>query len=496
MTTIQAVIEESCGRFARMRELNTRAGRDVFLVPSKEQLAASLQQFLRGAARLADIRWPETLRLPALDAAAEAGVLAECPDTIVVCGREVAVEYRAPYYGTQYPSRVRVDFRGEQAKDWLQLPEGGITLPDGREVTIVAPVEGCGWYEVEAPSSQFKGKVQEHLNQGLWDSWQKPTLDVPAIEDNFPALVEHEYAKCVVTSEQLVAYGVLYHDYYSGWKTAWYRDRAEAERKHAEGSAKWLELKEKAERDELKKRVRTLMDQWYYTQDFDDMLRKRLYNTVYGYTGAAQTVAELTSLIAKAEVSVTAYEAQKAEEERLRREAEARRESVEAAINDLLDGAYADGHIWVPEAGEVAYILAGKTSKIGDLVVLPTAGETLYSGPWCFGNSKYRKWVPFTYGVRAKAQEYSGRGNLQHEVALYLSEGVLEPGVYGVASDGEGQFFYPVIHHAADGTEVVPEVSAVKKYRSPKHDASAVAKGTDKPASEDALAALAAKFGR
>ncbi len=313
MTTIQAVIAENRGRFARMCELNTRAGRDVFPIPTRDQLATGIMQILGGVARLSDIRWPEALCLPALDVATEAEVLRLAPDTIMVCGREVAVEYRAPYYGTQYPPRVRIDFRGEYAKDWLQLPEGGVVLPDGREVTIIAPVEGCGWSEIEAPSSQFKAKVQSTLNQGLWDSWQKPSLDVPAADADFPALVEREYGRCAVTGVSLVAYGTLYYDYYYGWKTVWYRDRAESERKRAEGVAQCLETREQAARDALKKRVGELSDAHY--NELSAELRERLYKTRYDYSGGATTAAELEALIAQAEAAVAVYEAKQAEEE-------------------------------------------------------------------------------------------------------------------------------------------------------------------------------------
>jgi hypothetical protein len=475
-----------------------------------------LQRLLGGVARMADIRFPETLRLPALDPEAQAEVLRLCPDTVMVCGREVAVEYRAPYHGTPRPPLVRVDFRGEQAKDWLKLPEGGIALPDGREVTIAGPVEGCGRSEVEATSSQFTGKVQERLTQGLWDAWKAitPAIELSEMED-YDSVVPFEvvvYGHCPVTGVELRAYGTVvpksyrYYDTDPYFEGRWFRDHLEAHNV-ADASAvrlcqlydelmeKRREEEERAEREALKKRVGELYDAARSIEGFARELSDRLYNTRYGYSGGATTVDELTALIADAEGIVTAHEEKKAEAERMKREAEARRELVETAIGDLLDGGYADGHVWVPADGDVAYVLAGKSYKMGDFVVQPSAGDAVY-GPWCFGDSKYCKWVPFAYGVKAKALDFSRSGNIQHEVALYLREGVLEPGVYSVASDGEGQFFYPAIHHSADGTEVVPEVSAVKKYRSPKQASSAVAKGTGKPASTDALAALAAKFGR
>jgi hypothetical protein len=511
------VIEENRALVTRMRELNVRAGEDRFAVPTREQLAVGIAKILGGVGRLADIRWPETLRLPALDAEAEAEVLRLCPETITVCGREVPVEYRAPYYGTPRPPLVRMDFRGEQAKDWLKLPAGGISLPDGREVVIVGPVEGCGWSEVEGPSSQFKGKVLERLTQGQWDSWKSsaPAIELPEVVDYY-SVVPFEvvvYGHCPVTGAELQAYGTVvpksyrYYDTDLYFEGRWFRDHLEAHNT-ADTSAERLcelydelaekrrEAEERATRDALKKRVGELHGSHGYNRELAEGLRTRMYNTYYGYSGGTTTVAEMEALIAEVDTAVVALEERKAEAERVKREVEVRREAVEAAISDLLNGGYADGHIWVPADGDVAYILAGKTSKMGDFVVTPRADADVPNArPYCFGDYKYQAWVPFSYGVRSKVQDFSRSGNVQSEVALFLREGVLKPSVYGVASDSEGQFFYPVIHHSVEGVEVVPEVSAVKKYRSSKQIAP-VGKGTSKPASADSLAALAAKFGR
>lgn len=227
--TARAIILENRGTISRMRELNVRAGRDVFPIPTRETLAASLRQMLGAVARLADVRNPEVLRLPSLSEAEVAKILRTAPDTVLVCGREVAVEYRAPYYGTQYPPRVRIEFRGAEAKDWLKLPEGGVKLPDGREVALYSAIDGYGYY-VESPSSQFKAKARECLNQGLWDAWSKPAITVPDPSAEFPALEVQEYGRCAVTDEGLAAFGVLSHDsWYGTWKAVWYRDRSEAE---------------------------------------------------------------------------------------------------------------------------------------------------------------------------------------------------------------------------------------------------------------------------
>lgn len=486
---LQSILSANRAQQRRAAELNNRAGKIIFRIFTREELVSAITAVLNGARCAAEINDPAVLALPPLDEEKAQAVLALCPDTITVCGREAAVEYRAPYCGTPYPPRVRIDFRGEQAKDWLEIPEGGIMLPDGREVMLYSAIDGHGYY-IEAPSSQFKVKAQECLNKGLWDAWQKPELSVPT--DSILPIVEVEYGRCSVTEVSLIAFGTVNYDsYYGSWKSYWTRDRAEADKVHAQTCAKFVEMKEKATRDALKKRVGELYSAHYYNRELPEEMRTRLYNTYYG-AGVATTVAEIEAFIAEVEAAVATIEERKAEAETRKREAEARREAVNTALNDI---GYPEAHIWVPKNGEVAYVLAGKTSKMGNFVVLPTAGEHRCDGPWCFGDSKYRNWVPFSYSVRSKAQDFSRSGNVQSEVALFVPKGLLSAGVYGVGADEEGQFFFPVIYHNANGEEVIPEVSAIRKIRAPKESKTS-ASGSGRPASADALAALAAKFSR
>lgn len=480
MTTFENVIAENRGLVARARELNIRAGETIFPVPSRDELTKLFMVALSGARRVAEIRNLSALLLPALDQKAIEKVLHEQPDTITILGQEVAVEYRSGYN-----PRVRLDFRGEESRNWLQLPDDGIRLPNGREVAMCSALEGYGYY-VEANSSQFKAKARECLNQGLWDNWQKPEL--PAPTESIAPVVEMEYGRCVVTDAPLFAYGAVNYDsWYGSWKSYWSRDRAEADKVHAQACAKFVEVKEKVARDALKKRVGELHS---YNRELPEEMRSRMYNTYYGYSGGATTVAEIEAFIAEVEAAVVAIEERKAEAERKQREAEARREAVDGALHNI---GWAEAHIWVPEGGEVAYVLAGKTSKMGNFVVLPTAGETSYDGPYCFGDSKYQAWVPFKLGVRSKAQDFSGRGNLQSEVSLFVPKGLLSAGVYGVGSDEQGQFFFPVIHHNAEGEEVIPEINAIRKVRVSKESKASAPASNERP-SVDALEALRRKF--
>jgi hypothetical protein len=213
----------------------------------------------------------------------------------------------------------------------------------------------------------------------------------------------------------------------------------------------------------------------------------------YGYSGGATTVAEITAFIAEVEAEVGATTTRKAEAERKQREAETRREAVNLALNDI---GYPETHIWVPENSDVAYILAGKTSKMGNFEVTPVVNDAVPdSRPYCFGDYKYQRWVAFKLGVRSRACDYSGRGNLQSEVTLNVPKGLLAEGVYGVAQDGTGQFFFPVIHHSAEGVEVIPEMSAIRKIRPLKETKISASASAGRP-TVDALEALRARFGK
>lgn len=489
---LQSILSANRAQQRRAAELNNRAGKIIFRIFTREELVSAITAVLNGARCAAEINDPAVLALPPLNEEKVRAVLTLCSDTITVCGREAAVEYRAPYYGTPLPPRVKIDFRGEHARDWLAIPDEGIYLPDGREVSLYSALDGYGYY-INAPSSQFSVKVRECLNEGLWSSWKKPELPQPT--ESIAPLVEAEYGRCVVTNEPLIAYGTVDHDSWCGlWKSYWSRDRDEADKMHAQACVKFLEIEEKATRDALKKRIGQLYNAYYHNRELAEDLRSRMCNTYYGYSGGATTVTEMEALIAEVEAAMAAIEKRKAEAERKQREAEARRGAIDEALRNI---GYTEAHIWVPENGEVAYVLAGKTSKMGSFVVQPNAGEDAPYGsrPYCFGDSKCQAWVAFKLGVRSKAQDYSGRGNLQSEVELYVPKGLLSAGVYGVGADEEGQFFFPVIYHNANGEEVIPEVSAIRKIRAPKESKTS-ASGSGRPASADALAALAAKFSR
>ena len=209
------------------------------------------------------------------------------------------------------------------------------------------------------------------------------------------------------------------------------------------------------------------------------------------------TAAEMEALFAEVEAAV-----------RESKEAVDRREAVQDALHAL--DVWPHAHVWVPEEGDedIAYVLAGKTSKIGKFIVIPGADTSAPDErPYCFGERKYCSWEAFRMGVRTRAQDFSGRGNLNYEVELFVPKGLLSAGVYGVDEDDEGQFFFPVIHHDAEGVEVVPLLSAIRKVRPKKAETQKQAAKTsaapqtvktpkkERP-TEDALQALRQKWAK
>lgn len=485
MISMQEVVSANRALLARARELNTRAGANFFSVPGRDELTTLFATVLGGARCVAEIKNLLALLLPLLDESLVQTVLAENPDTVTILDREAKVEYaigRSPL--------VRLDFRGDESRKWINLPDDGIKLPSGREVSMYAVVEGHGYY-IEAESSTFKAKVREYLNDGQWSRWQKHEL--PAPNDGVLPIVETEYGRCVVTNDALIAYGTTRYDSWSGsWKAYWSRDKKETEHEYANARNNFVILREK----ELSERLRKEISSWHTAHaentDVPAQLRARLRNTRYEMDGGATTPTEIAALIAEVTEVVAHVTSRKAAAEHREREIKRHREEIVAAVEDV---GYATAHIWIPEVSDVAYLLAGKTSMMGSLVVTPAAGDAVTDGPWCFGDSKYRRWMPFAYGTKSKAQSFSGRGNLMSEVSLFVLKSALRSGVYGMGQDEDGVFFFPVMYHRRDGVEVLPALDAIKKIRPPIAAEAPVAAGRGKATSEH-LAALIKKFGK
>ena len=295
---IEEIITANRAVLHRMRDLNVRAGSDVFPIPSREELQRRFAGSLQGARKVSEITAWEALRLSQPDQSVVATILAKCPDTIDVFGRQVEVEYRPPYYGSPRAPRVLINFRYMGKDDWQKLPEDGICLPDGREVTIVGTIPGrVVDVSVEAASSQFKEQARQRLNQEQWDRWSQPSLAHP--DGQIAPVVEREYGRCVLTDTPLVAYGTVRRSW-SEWRTFWSRDRSEADQVRADSCRQYAEVQEETRRAELTKRLGELYK--LHRDTVSEELRNRMYHAVYGYS--RQSASEVEAIIADVEASL------------------------------------------------------------------------------------------------------------------------------------------------------------------------------------------------
>lgn len=318
------------------RKLNLQAGKDIFPIMNLDDRVNWLHQRLKGAPRrLSEIANFESLQLPELDQKFVEMVLADNPDTIEVLGRTVPVEY------SNCAPCIHIDFRGDDLKKIVCLPDEGVFLPGGREVAIYSAIEGLPYY-IKAKSSQFKRKVYKDLNEKLWENWQSPEIPIPDLttEDAvIPEIIIRKYGKCA-SGVSLLAYGsVVAYRYWSNdpitWKYEWYRERAEAERKRAEAEELFAEFWAEAERkrkirqaQSVAQDTRERIGKLYYADD-KELLQKDLRNQLYehhhgwipsGLEDILEWIAKAEAICTKVEVAYENMQRKRAEEQKKQQE--------------------------------------------------------------------------------------------------------------------------------------------------------------------------------
>jgi len=127
---LQAVIEENRRRQEQARELNIRAGSDVFEIMSRSEWRDWLAERLNGARCAMEVADFEVLLLPELDPELVQLVLTENPDTVEIEGVTLEIEYGKEYYGGTY---VRTSVEEDFAR---KCTTEAIVLPSGRTVEI------------------------------------------------------------------------------------------------------------------------------------------------------------------------------------------------------------------------------------------------------------------------------------------------------------------------------------------------------------------------
>ncbi len=127
---LQAVIEENRRRQERARELNIRAGSDVFPIMSRSEWREWLAKRLNGARCAMEVVDFDALRLPALDPELVDRVLAENPDSVEIEGVTLEIIYVSDCYGGLY---VRTNVEEEFARN---TTAEAVVLPSGRTVEL------------------------------------------------------------------------------------------------------------------------------------------------------------------------------------------------------------------------------------------------------------------------------------------------------------------------------------------------------------------------
>lgn len=176
---LQAVIAENRRRQEQARQLNIRAGSEVFPIMSREKLTEWLIQRLNGARRMMEVVDFGNLKLPELESEMVERVITENPDTITIEGVTLAIEYGEDSYGScpryQY-CRTRVEEVVVRS-----IKADAVRLPSGRVVDI-----HCSGYSAKT-FAELVGKLEKARIDRRWSerrselgysSWMSNPADV------------------------------------------------------------------------------------------------------------------------------------------------------------------------------------------------------------------------------------------------------------------------------------------------------------------------------
>lgn len=294
---IDSVVTECRERLHQMRDLNLRAGKEVFKAPTLEDLRQHFTIGLKSARCVAEIGDWNDLDLPALDQNLVNQVLSGCPDTITVLGVSMPVEYESRFGGVSPHPFVKLPPQLVSSRRWMELPDKGVHLPNGQAVAVCLSPDGYSGYLTETDMPTLKAKACELLNKGQWNQWKRP--DLPQPMGAIAPVVERQYGRCVITGEPLMAYGTIRSGFGSLY-TEWTRNQAEAEDWREHSCRRFAQLQEEAHRAELQKRAGELYRLHNAVLAAD--VRMRLREVVYGFT--LQTAEEIKPLILEVEALI------------------------------------------------------------------------------------------------------------------------------------------------------------------------------------------------
>jgi len=343
MESFLAVIAANRERQRMARELNTRAGSDLFKVYSRSELAEFTCQKLAGARRMVEVADTSVITLPSLDETLVAKVLMDNPDEITVLGEPRKVAYRQGF-----APMISFDDSFRQGNLWMQIHDEGVYLPSGRQVEVqISFGYYCTFHSVNIP--ELKEKVREYLNREQWErfmsSGEKPeiVLPNPVTVDEVSPIYECRYGTCSVTNEPLFAFGVVTvkRYCYSGeliFEVRWTQRHEEAEALRTVLVEKLSALRKKiAERSLLdtirleaqvtKERIKDVYGIYRSLDDRNPTLQDALYSHAYGYLPEKLEdlrcwIVEVSELCRKAlaEISKVKAEAQRREDQKIERQ--------------------------------------------------------------------------------------------------------------------------------------------------------------------------------
>jgi len=348
---LSGVIQHNRALLLRARELNRRAGAQIFSVPDRESLTTWLTNRLQGTRRGVEVTDLESLKLPELNQAEVSRVLSECPDTLVVLGIELPVEYREGY-----APRITLNSEQVTAYAWRELNDAGVTLPNDRLIEVVVPFSS--WDTLSGTDiPDLKSRCVSRVNRSLWDSWNdRPEISLPdptEATSEVLEIIEAVYGASVIDDTPLVAYGAVgarsYRYYPSDpwFEGKWFQSRDEAEVARNFSIAKLVEIREeirqkalveaaKADAEAARGELRSLQSREGW-RDLDTNLQQRAQDRQYTYLPSGMEeltiwTSETRSLVAQVEAELAAIAERKAEEERQRLEAEKDERSELAVI--------------------------------------------------------------------------------------------------------------------------------------------------------------------
>ncbi|MCF6276987.1 MAG: hypothetical protein L3J07_04050 [Candidatus Magasanikbacteria bacterium] len=309
---VSPALEQNQKQVNRARELNVRAGEEVFEVQDLEEFYLAQ---LDGAKCAREIKNPGAILLPALDEELVELVLGENPDTINLFGSDLVVKYRDYNNSFDIP-QVKLTDEMVKANSWIQLSDEGVRLPGGRLLEVVA---SFGYYatfkETDVPT--LKKKMCEYLNVDQWHEFlggnKKPEVKFPELldEDSSIPFVTSVYGQCVVTGEDLFIYSTLiWSSSYGIFENKRVKDLNEAKEVFQNSVLQLAELKiqnrGKFEAKKLQETLGKLIGRkgWYDLKECDS--KKQAGDRRYCYLSSS--VEELSKWIAETKVIITEVE--------------------------------------------------------------------------------------------------------------------------------------------------------------------------------------------